>query len=119
MIADNISVFSSINYGFSPISLAETLLPDGQINTDLKPETGWNYEIGSRGSFLQNKVNYAISLYRLNIKNLVVSRRTAQDEFIGINAGATKHDGLEINVDYGIFKNKSIFIHPFFILHTQ
>jgi iron complex outermembrane receptor protein len=113
IIADNVSVFSSISHGFSPISLAETLLPDGQISTDLKPETGWNFEMRSRGSLLQHKVNYAISLYRLNIKNLVVSRRTAQDEFIGINAGATKHDGLEINVDYSIFKNKSISIHPF------
>ena len=113
LIADNISVFSSISHGFSPISLAETLLPDGQINTDLKPETGWNFEMGSRGSFLENKLNYAISLYRLHIKNLVVSKRTAQDEFIGINAGATKHDGLEMSLDYSIFKNKTVSIHPF------
>ena len=113
LIADNMSIFSSISHGFSPISLAETLLPDGQINTDLKPETGWNFEMGSRGSFLQNKLNYAISLYRLHIKNLVVSRRTAQDEFIGINAGATKHDGLEMSLDYSIFKNKTVSIHPF------
>ncbi|WP_339884551.1 TonB-dependent receptor family protein [Polaribacter vadi] len=113
LIADNMSVFSSISHGFSPISLAETLLPDGQINTDLKPETGWNFEMGSRGSFLQNKLNYAISLYRLHIKNLVVSRRTAQDEFIGINAGTTRHDGLEMSLDYSIFKNKTVSIHPF------
>jgi len=44
---------------------------------------------------------------------LVVSRRTAQDEFIGINAGATKHDGLEMNIDYSIFKNKTFSIKPF------
>ncbi|MGY8911548.1 MAG: TonB-dependent receptor domain-containing protein, partial [Flavobacteriales bacterium] len=113
VFTDNMSVFSSISHGFSPISLAETLLPDGQINTDLKPETGWNFEMGSRGSFLQNKLNYAISLYRLHIKNLVVSRRTAQDEFIGINAGATKHDGLEMSLDFSIFKNKTVSIHPF------
>ena len=113
VISDNMSVFSSISHGFSPISLAETLLPDGQINIDLKPETGWNFEMGSRGSFLQNKLNYAISLYRLHIKNLVVSRRTAQDEFIGINAGATKHDGLEMSLDFSIFKNKTVSIHPF------
>jgi len=113
LIADNMSVFSSVSHGFSPISLAETLLPNGQINTDWKPETGWNFEIGSRGSFLQNKLNYAISLYRLHIKNLVVSRRTTQDEFIGINAGSTKHDGLEMNLEYSIFKNKTVSIHPF------
>lgn len=113
LITGDISAFSSISHGFSPISLAETLLPDGQINTDLKPETGWNFEIGSRGSFLQNTLNYTISLYRLDIKNLVVSRRTAQDEFIGINAGATKHDGLEMNIDYSIFKNKTVSINPF------
>jgi len=46
----DISLYSTVSHGFSPISLAETLLPNGQINTNLKPETGWNYEVGTRGA---------------------------------------------------------------------
>lgn len=112
-ITNNISVFSSISHGFSPISLAETLLPSGQINTDLKPETGWNFEVGSRGGFFNNKLNYSASIYRLNIKNLVVARRTGADEFIGVNAGATRHDGIELSLDYTLLQNKSVTVSPF------
>ncbi|MBC3846889.1 TonB-dependent receptor [Winogradskyella echinorum] len=113
LISNNISLFSSISQGFSPISLNETLLPDGQINTNLKPETGWNFEIGSRGSFSKGKLQYTISIYRLNIKNLVVSRRTAQDAFIGINAGKTRHDGLELKLNYQALKTKIVRLNPF------
>ena len=94
LFSDNISLFSSISHGFSPISLQETLLPDGQINTNLKPETGWNFEVGTRGSVFNNRLQFNLAVYRLDIKNLLVSRRTAQDEFIGINAGRTQHDGI-------------------------
>jgi len=113
LISDNSSIFSSISHGFSPISLAETLLPDGQINTDLKPETGWNFEIGTSGTFFDNKLRYSMSLYRLNMKNLVVSKRTAENEFIGINAGKTKHDGLEVSLDYNFLQNKTLTLNPF------
>jgi len=113
LITRDIHLFSSISQGFSPISLSETLLPNGQINTNLKPETGWNYEIGSRGNVLEGKLQYAISMYRLNIKNLVVSRRTAQDEFIGVNAGKTRHDGLELKLNYAISQSSKFNCQPF------
>ena len=113
LISENFSVFGSVSHGFSPISLNETLLPDGQINTNLKPETGWNFEIGSRGKALNNKLQFNVSIYRLAMRNLLVSRRTAQDEFIGINAGKTRHDGLELAVTYNWLKNKNITVSSF------
>lgn len=113
LFSENISIFSSISHGFSPISLQETLLPDGQINTNLKPETGWNFEVGTRGSVLNNLLQFNVAIYRLDIKNLLVSRRTAQDEFIGINAGRTQHDGLEIALNYRWFENKNLSLSSF------
>ena len=109
----NISFFSSVSHGFSPISLEETLLPDGQINTNLQPETGWNFEMGTRGNFFNNRLLFNLSIYRLNIKNLLVSRRTAQDEFIGINAGKTQHDGLESEINFTWVRNEKLSIQTF------
>ncbi|WP_241664744.1 TonB-dependent receptor family protein [Seonamhaeicola maritimus] len=109
-LAKNINAFSSLSHGFSPISLEETLLPDGQINTSLKPETGWNFEFGTRGSIIQNKLQFNVSIYRLNIKNLLVSRRIEQDQYIGINAGKTQHDGIEMGLDYQLISNKSFHV---------
>ncbi len=105
--SDKISGFASINHGFSPISLEETLLPDGQINTNIKPETGWNYEIGTRSTLLNNKLQFNISLYSLSLRNLLVARRTTQDQFIGINAGKTHHNGLEVSAIYQIVSSNN------------
>ena len=108
-----ISFYSTVSHGFSPISLAETLLPNGQINTDLKPETGWNYEVGTRGAIYKNKLQFNLALYRLDIKNLVVSRRLANDQYIGINAGQTRHDGLEIGLNYSWIDKKQFELSTF------
>ncbi|MDO3694744.1 TonB-dependent receptor [Wenyingzhuangia sp. chi5] len=109
----NIRLYTSINHGFSPITLAETLLPDGQINNNLKPETGWNYEIGTRGEMLSNRLQFGLALYSLNIKNLLVAKRTAQDQYIGVNAGKTQHNGLELTLNYYWLKNKKLSISSF------
>lgn len=99
-VSENINLYGSVSHGFSPLSLENTLLPDGQINTDLEPETGWNYEVGSRGTLISQKLQYNLAIYRLDVKNLLVSRRVAQDQFIGVNAGKTRHDGLELGIYY-------------------
>jgi iron complex outermembrane receptor protein len=113
LFTQNMSLYSNISHGFSPLSLQETLLPDGQINTQLKPETGWNFEIGTRGTFFNNHLQFNASIYQLNIKNLIVSRRTSEDQFIGINAGETQHNGLEIDFNYKLISNKSLNINSF------
>ena len=110
-INENSMVYATISHGFSPPSLEETLLPDGLINTNIKPESGWNYEIGSRGNLFNNKLNYDVAIYRMDVKNLLVARRTASDQFIGINAGKTQYNGLEIAVSYSLLKTEQFKIY--------
>lgn len=104
-LADTSMVYASVSHGFSPPSLEETLLPDGLINNDIEPETGWNYEIGGRGDFFNNSMHLALSLYHMDVRNLLVARRTAADEFIGVNAGETRYNGLELSVNYRLLKS--------------
>ncbi|MCA0933171.1 TonB-dependent receptor [Lutimonas saemankumensis] len=101
-------LFATVSHGFSPPKLEETLLPEGVINTDIKPETGWNYEIGSRGKLLKNRFNYELSLYAMDIDNLLVPRRTGDDQFVGVNAGKTLHKGIEFALNYFLIDKKSI-----------
>jgi len=102
------NLYANVSHGFSPLSLEETLRPDGQINTNLNPETGWNFEIGAKGVAIKNKLQYNISVYRLAIKNLLVARRTAEDVFIGVNAGKTNHDGLEMDWTYSFLNTDNL-----------
>ena len=101
-------VFASVSHGFSPPKLEETLLPDGLINNNIQPETGWNYEIGSRGKVISNIFNYEISLYLMDIDNLLVARRVGDDQFIGVNAGNTIHKGLEITLNYFLINKEQL-----------
>lgn len=101
-------LYASISHGFSPPKLEETLLPDGLINNDIQPETGWNYEIGSRGKVIKDIFNYEISVYLMDIDNLLVARRTGDDQFIGVNAGKTMHKGLEIALNYFLINKKHV-----------
>ena len=101
-LKDNQSIYINVSHGFSPPTLAETLTPDGLINPDIKPEDGYNFELGSRGSMLADKLQYGVSLYTMRIKNLLVARRVGDDQFIGVNAGKTTHDGIEIQLKYAL-----------------
>lgn len=101
-------IYGLVSHGFSPPKLEETLLPDGLINNDIQPETGWNYEIGSRGTLFRSIFNYELAIYFMDIDNLLVARRTGDDQFIGVNAGKTTHKGMEIGLNYFLVNKPAI-----------
>ncbi|MFW6277517.1 MAG: TonB-dependent receptor, partial [Prolixibacteraceae bacterium] len=93
------SVFGNASHGFSTPSFEETLLPEGQINPDIKPESGWNLEAGVRTNW-NNRLQATVSYYRIYIKNLLVARRTGEDAYVGVNAGKSLHPGLEAELQW-------------------
>ncbi|MBL6448931.1 TonB-dependent receptor [Fulvivirga sp. 29W222] len=107
------SIYTSVSHGFSPPSVAETLTPEGSINTNIQPESGWNYEIGSKDSWLNDRLYTELSVYRMNIKNLLVAQRTGPDTYVGVNAGKTLHQGLEILIHMDLVKNSPWTVRPF------
>jgi iron complex outermembrane receptor protein len=107
------NIYTSISKGFSVPTVAETLTPSGLINTDLKPEVGWNYEIGFKGNWLANKLYTEAALFSTKIENLLVARRTADDKYVGINAGSSSHLGIEFVVNYKLLQSKNLKITPY------
>lgn len=108
------SSFYNLNFnvsrGFSNPSLEETLTPDGLINPDIEQEKGISYELTSNLRFFDNSLSVDVSLYRMDINDLLVAERVGEDQFIGRNAGETRHQGIELNVDYSTpFLYKSTF----------
>lgn len=108
------NIYASISKGFSVPSVAETLTPEGQINTDLKPETGWNYELGFKGNWLGKKLYTELTFFSTQIENLLVARRTADDQYVGINAGSSSHPGMEFLVNYKLLETQKFQITPYF-----
>ena len=91
------SFFATASHGYSVPGVEETLTPEGLINTDLQPETGWNFEVGYRYFSQQSSFRFEVNFYTIQIENLLIARRIDDDQFVGINAGSTDHSGIEIS----------------------
>ncbi|MCF8303086.1 MAG: TonB-dependent receptor [Bacteroidales bacterium] len=95
----NIMAYGNISHGFSAPSYEEAIDSEGFANTGLQPETGWNREIGFRAQLLNNKFTASASLFSINIDDLLVTKRLAEDRYTKINAGETRHNGLEFTLN--------------------
>ncbi|HAM11402.1 MAG: hypothetical protein A2X05_12895 [Bacteroidetes bacterium GWE2_41_25] len=108
---DILAVYGSIGHGFSLPSPEETLLPEGDVNPDIRPEQGMQYEVGARFNVLDRKIGIDAALYWIELKDLLVTKRVAEDIFTGMNAGKSRHQGFELSFhskvfDYGSFPGR-------------
>ena len=94
------TLYASASRGFSLPSVEETLTANGTVNSDIKPESGYNFEIGQKAWFLNKKLYTEINIYRMQIRDLLVAQRIGDDQYIGVNAGETIHQGIEVSADY-------------------
>ncbi len=107
------TIYASVSRGFSLPAIEETLTADGSINPNIKPENGYNFEVGGK-FYLLNKNLYAeVSLYRMQIKDLLVAQRVGDDQYIGVNAGETLHQGIEAMVKYNRQLGSMLSIQPY------
>lgn len=101
-----VALYGSAGHGYSLPSPEETLLPGGDVNPNLEPEQGMQYETGIRLNLFHQKAWLDGTLYWIELNNLLVTKRVAEDIFTGINAGKTRHQGFELT-----------FLHFFFNLN--
>lgn len=107
------TIYFSASRGFSMPATEETLTSSGTINPDIKPENGYNFEIGSKFYFFNKKLYTEVSIYRMEIKDLLVAKRVGDDQYVGANAGKTLHQGIEINVNHNWSINSIFNIHSY------
>ncbi|KOP39411.1 TonB-dependent receptor [Flavobacterium sp. WLB] len=94
------TVYFSVSRGFSLPATEETLTSEGTINTNIKPENGYNFEVGGKFYFFNKKLYTEIAVYRMEIKDLLVAKRVDDDQYVGLNAGKTFHEGIEITLNH-------------------
>ena len=109
-ISENISLHGAVSKGFSPPAIAEIRPSEGSIHTNLKPEYGWNYEAGIRGSLMHNKLQFDLVGYIFRLQDAIVRRTNDVGAEYFINAGGTDQKGIEAFVDYTLWQHTSSFI---------
>jgi|LSQX01.1.fsa_nt_gb iron complex outermembrane receptor protein len=100
---EKMALYASVGHGFSLPSPEETLLPEGSINPDIKPEEGIQYELGARLLLFNKTMEIDATLYWIELNNLLVTKRITEDIFTGFNAGKTRHRGVEVAMRNKIF----------------
>ncbi len=106
-------LFANVSRGFSNPTVEQTLTPGGTINPDIAQETGTNYELGTELYLVDRKFHLNMAVYQMDVRNLLVAERVAEDQFIGKNAGKTRHRGIEIAMDYTWTIGPRLQIAPF------
>ena len=113
-LSDKVSAYGLISHGFSLPTFDETLNPRGNINEDIRPEKGFNYELGIKGSAFGDKVYAELVYYTMRINDLLVARRNSELDYSGYNAGKSTHNGAEFMVNHQVVKSKAITVdHSF------
>lgn len=94
------SIYSyiAINHGFTIPSLSETMTPLGLINHDIKPEKAWSYEAGARFDLFRHRSFIDVALFYMKVSDLIVPKRVEEDFYVGMNAGASLHKGIEVSL---------------------
>ncbi len=115
-----ITIILAISFGISTYAQI-----NDSISKKLTKDLEQVYSRGHINGFSVAIVNQdgTLSMYTLRVKDLLVSRRTIEDNLFAINAGKTTHNGIELDFNFDIIKrraarlkfffNTSIFDHKF------
>ncbi|HLY71055.1 MAG TPA: TonB-dependent receptor [Puia sp.] len=110
-ITEAISIYANVARGFSTPTSAELLRSDGLLGRNLQPEDGMDYELGTRGSFLHDKLYFDISGFFFHLYNTIVQRIDTSGVYSYVNAGSTKQNGIESYISYELADNANLFIN--------
>ncbi|TAN12133.1 MAG: TonB-dependent receptor [Chitinophagaceae bacterium] len=99
-LGGNRIAYLNISSGYSPPAVSQLLPSASVINTNLHPETGVDYELGSRGLLLDQKLYYDIDAFIFNLTKSIATRRDSSGQDYFVNAGGTRQHGVEAFLSY-------------------
>ena len=102
----NAEVKLSVAKGFRYPILREMFMFPPQ-NTELRPESLWNYELAFSQSLFNSRLNYGINIFHLEVENLIQTIRTPNGPK-NQNSDGLKNTGVEVQASYLITKNIAV-----------
>ncbi|WP_432411863.1 TonB-dependent receptor [Rasiella sp. SM2506] len=119
---DQVSVYASYSKAYNaPVSGNVIISTTGALNTGLVPEEGNQFEIGSKGNLLNNRLSYQLALFQATFKDKFTSvavpldQNTTAYSFIA-NGGQLNNKGVEALLKYEAYSATSGFfssVNPF------
>lgn len=91
----------SLAKGYSVPTIAEIRASDKRVNTDIRAEKGWNYELGLRWS-KPKMIKLDLTAFSFNMDNAIIRQVNAQDEEFFQNTGGIRQKGLEATINLNV-----------------
>lgn len=113
-----LSVYATVSRGYSPPTIAEIFPGTSFFYNNLQPEEGWNYEVGVKGYFLQNRLQATLGVYDFRLQHTIVPRYDSAGHAYYVNAGNTSQEGLETQVTGWIADNPHGFMARVFVSYS-
>ncbi|MFW0739873.1 TonB-dependent receptor [Flavobacterium sp. T12S277] len=114
---NNVSVYASYNKGYKAPTSAYLFIPaNNSVNTNLCPEVANQFEIGSKGKLIDNRLYYEVAAFQTKftdkMTNVAVPNATNTATLYSyvVNAGDQNHKGIEALLKYQAIKSKDGFI---------
>lgn len=122
MFGPHVSAYANVSQGYTPPTSSDAVISyTGEPNEGLKPERATQYELGSKGSFLDDRLSYQVALFDMR----VTDKLTPQGVFdtdgtvlysYTVNAGDQKDRGIELAAGYALIDSPArivSFVRPF------
>ncbi|HTF28161.1 MAG TPA: TonB-dependent receptor, partial [Flavitalea sp.] len=100
---------SSYFYITTPVVTTPPTPATGRLNSELKPEIGNQYELGTKGQLLQSNLTYEVAYFYAEFSNKMTAVAVASPASPNttlysymVNGGKQKHHGVEALVRYSI-----------------
>jgi iron complex outermembrane receptor protein len=117
VINRNLSVYASYSQGYrAPVGSNIYTPLAGKVNSDLKPESGKQFEIGTKGSLLDDKLVYELAYFDATFSNKMTlvgvpnATNTATLYSYTINGGTLNNTGIEAIVKYSVISSSDGFV---------
>jgi len=99
---------ASVSKGYSPPTLAEIRSSTNEINTNLQPENGWNYETGIRLHSKNNFIWWDASVFYYQLQEAIVRRIDLGGLEYFVNAGGTQQVGVESQLTLQLIAKREV-----------
>lgn len=113
-LRDNLVIHGNISKGFAPPPRSAFDNSNETVNENLESTTGWNKEIGIRGTILDDKFSLDLTFYRLDENDVILPRVVETignvDLIQNENAGAIDRQGIELALQYQLIESGSGFL---------
>jgi iron complex outermembrane recepter protein len=117
VFSKQLSVYASYSKGYkAPVSSYIFVPAINQVNTSLKPEVGNQFEIGTKGALLNDRLHYEVAVFNAIFSNKMTTvavpnpSNTATLYTYMANGGSQDNKGVEVLVKYTAYQSDNGFL---------